>query len=85
MAKRACLGTRGPDSGRSTRGAHREATPQTTDRVIMVRAVSLDPSARADEDASTDPVDNTSLLPTILPELSASGWFSVSLSVPKVV
>lgn len=85
MAKLACPETRRPDSGRSKRGPHGETTPQTTGGLIMVRAVSLDLSAQDDEDASTDPVDNTSLLPTILPELSASGWFSVCLGVPIVV
>jgi len=31
------------------------------------------------------PVDNTAFLPILLPELSASGWFSVGLGGPKVV
>lgn len=30
-------------------------------------------------------MENSVILPNILPELSESGWFSVGLGVPKVV
>jgi len=44
----------------------------------------VDPSDQVDGDGATDPVDNITILPELLPGLGESGWLSVGPGGPKV-
>ena len=51
MAERACLGRRGPDSGRKSRGAHRYEAPQTVSGLARLPAYGVEPSCKTTETA----------------------------------